>query len=148
MAPPPTPVAASTVRVEQGVSLHVLASNGPGAPVAAPGLFLARLVEATLAGPDGSPGLDAKALQGAVDFTHGQLAALPRPLRLAFTAGMGGFRTWVVLRHFGRFTRLPLSTRRRAVESWSFGRIGLFRQLFRPMRAVALLAYFEKVPRG
>jgi hypothetical protein len=41
------------------------------------------------------------------------------------------------------FCGLPLDTRRRVVAGWAYGPVPLTRQLFRSLRSIALLAYFE-----
>jgi hypothetical protein len=57
---------------------------------------------------------------------------------------MATFRFYVRLRYVRSFCALDIDRRRAAVHSWAFGRVGLFRQLFRPVRSTALLAYYER----
>lgn len=61
-----------------------------------------------------------------------------------YAAGMAGFRFYVRLRYLRSFCALDLERRRRAVDAWAFGRLALLRQLFRPVRSLALLAYYER----
>ena len=57
--------------------------------------------------------------------------------------GIIGFRTIVILTNFNAFENLSLAKRQAIVKAWSFGKIGLTRKLFKPLRSIALLAYFE-----
>jgi hypothetical protein len=57
---------------------------------------------------------------------------------------MATFRLYVRLRTLRSFCGLDVERRRAAVNSWAFGPIGVLRQLFRPVRSVALLAYYEQ----
>jgi len=77
-------------------------------------------------------------------FIDVQVASLPPRLRTLFHAGMTFFRVCVRLRYGSSFCALPLAKRRAIVEWWAFGRFALLRQLFRPVRSFALLAYYER----
>jgi hypothetical protein len=77
-------------------------------------------------------------------FLAGQIEALPPRLRALYHAGMTAFRMYVRLRHGRSFCGLSLAERRRVVAAWAFGRLGLLRQLFRPVRSTVLLAYYER----
>ncbi len=76
-------------------------------------------------------------------FVRGQLEALPAGLRLLLRSGLWGFRLVTRLRYLASFTVLPLPTRRRWVEQWAYGSVGLGRQLFRAIRSNTLVAYYE-----
>lgn len=132
------------VRTINGITLHVISAEAPHhtAVVASP--FLRSVVEALVARTDRDEDLDRRAAVSAAQFSAEQLAALSVVLQTAFAVGMGMFRTWVVLRYFSRFERLPLARRRHAAESWAFGPFTLFRMLFKPIRGVAVLAYYER----
>ena len=54
-------------------------------------------------------------------FLHGQLHALPSPVRGALRSGMAGFRASVLLRERQRFTRLPAERRADLVLGWACG---------------------------
>lgn len=58
---------------------------------------------------------------------------------------MAAFRVYVRMRTLRSFCALDVDRRRLVVQAWAFGRIGLLRQLFRPVRSIALLAYYERV---
>jgi len=77
------------------------------------------------------------------DFVAGEMAALPLRILALFHIGLTGFRLVVRLSHALSFCALPLETRRSIVTAWAYGRIGLTRQFFRPLRSTALLAFFE-----
>jgi uncharacterized membrane protein YbhN (UPF0104 family) len=77
-------------------------------------------------------------------FAHGQLRALPPLLRAAFSIGMLSFRAVVFVRHGRGLARLSLERRVRVVGDWNQGRARLRRQLFRPLRATALLSFYEQ----
>jgi uncharacterized protein (TIRG00374 family) len=77
-------------------------------------------------------------------FLDGQIAALPPRLQTMFHLGMTFFRVVVRIRHGSSFCALPVARRRAIVNGWAFGRIALLRQLFRPVRSLALLAYYER----
>jgi uncharacterized protein (TIRG00374 family) len=76
-------------------------------------------------------------------FMTEQIAALPPPLRTLFHLGMTLFRVQVRVRCFRPFCALPLERRRNLLEEWAFGPLALLRQLFRPVRTLALFAYYE-----
>ncbi|MGH7293873.1 MAG: hypothetical protein ACRELB_03015, partial [Polyangiaceae bacterium] len=73
-----------------------------------------------------------------------EMGALPPRIRVLYEAGMATFRFWVHLRYFRTFCGLDLERQRAAVKWWAFGPVRLFRQLFRPVRSIALLAYYER----
>jgi len=83
------------------------------------------------------------ALAAAVSFLESQIAALPLNLRAGLALGLASFRAFVVIRFGLNFCRLSRERRMRAVESWASGAFTLGRQLFRPLRNLALLAYHE-----
>ena len=69
---------------------------------------------------------------------------LPIRLRALFYTGLAGFRFVTRLRYARGFCELPAATRRAWFERWAYGPLPLARQLFRPVRATALLAYYER----
>jgi choline dehydrogenase-like flavoprotein len=85
----------------------------------------------------------APALRSATSFVEGQIAALPVLLRAGLMVGLSAFRAYVPLRFGMNFCRLPLARRVTAVDSWAAGSFLRGRQLFRPLRNLALLAYYE-----
>jgi hypothetical protein len=56
---------------------------------------------------------------------------------------MATFRFYVRLRTLRSFCGLDVDRRRALVNAWAFGRIPVLRQLFRPVRSLALLAYYD-----
>jgi hypothetical protein len=73
-----------------------------------------------------------------------QIGALPPRLRTMFHLGMLFFRSVVHARYLKSFCALDVERRRAIVDAWAFGRIALLRQLFRPVRSLAVLAYYER----
>jgi hypothetical protein len=108
---------------------------------ARPTRFERALIEALL--PDQHPVDRSAAIDEAVHFAVHAMASLPSPLRFMFGCGMLVFRLFAAVRYGRPFASLVPARRRQAVSSWAFGPIGPFRQLFRPVRSTALLAYFE-----
>jgi hypothetical protein len=79
----------------------------------------------------------------AATFLMQEMDALPPRLRLLYRLGMATFRAYVRLRYARSFCALDLRRRRHVVQAWAFGNQRLLRQLFRPVRSTALLAYYE-----
>jgi uncharacterized membrane protein YbhN (UPF0104 family) len=120
------------------VPVHIIGHVESEPAALAPGAFTVSLTEAVL--PASTPEL----VRDVAAFLDGQIHALPPHLRTLFHLGMTFFRVTTRARTFRSFCALPLLRRRSMVESWAFGQIGLFRQLFRPIRSIALLAYYER----
>jgi uncharacterized protein (TIRG00374 family) len=77
-------------------------------------------------------------------FLAQQIDSLSPRVRILYQIGMGAFRFFVRIRYLRSFCAMSTDKQRAAVESWAFGRVGLLRQLFRPARSIALLAYYER----
>lgn len=105
-------------------------------PVASP--FTIGLIEAIVGG---EPVPEAVAY--AATFVDGQLRALPPKLLLLFNCGMTGFRFVTRLRFLRGYCDVPLEARRAWTRKWAENRIALLRQLFKPVRAIGLLAYYD-----
>jgi len=86
---------------------------------------------------------DPEGVKQAADFLMAEIRALPRLLAIGVTLGLTAFRAYVFVTHFRPFCSLSVETRRRIVHSWAWGRVGLARQLFRALRSIAIMAYFE-----
>lgn len=84
-----------------------------------------------------------QALQYTADFLCLELSSLPTRLRTLLKIGMFGFRFISALISFNLFENLSLARRQAIVNAWSFGKIPLTRKLFKPLRSIAILAYFE-----
>lgn len=113
---------------------------------AEPSAFLRALTEAAV--PLDRDGFEGEAARPIVDdvagFVAGQLRELPVRLRALFHTGLAGFRFATRLRYVRGFCELPPATRRAWFERWAYGPVPLARQLFRPVRSIALLAYYER----
>jgi hypothetical protein len=125
----------------RGVPVHVIAPLGPPRSPRPASAFDYALVEALL--PAGEESGDQASVEFSTRFVSEEMQALPARLAFLYAAGMSTFRFYVRLRYLRSFCALPLERRRAAVEAWAFGRIGLLRQRFRPVRSTALLAYYE-----
>jgi uncharacterized membrane protein YbhN (UPF0104 family) len=125
-----------------GVPIHVIAhveaapQPGPATP------FDIALAEAVLTPRGGA--LDRPSVVEVATFVAQEMEALPARLRVMYLVGMASFRLYVRLRYLRSFCALDVDRRGAAMRSWAFGRIGLLRQLFRPVRSTALLAYYER----
>jgi hypothetical protein len=76
-------------------------------------------------------------------FVRGQLGSLPKQFQILLRLGMAAFAGFVRLRYFRRFSSLSLETRSKAVNSWAYGKTSAARMLFRGIRSLALLAFYE-----
>jgi hypothetical protein len=139
--------APSAIREVQGVKLQVIASGESVQAPTAVSPFLCKLVEAIVSVP-GEPPADKHIVDAAAQFTSEELGSLERRLRVAFALGMMTFRIYTCLRFFRSFESLDLERRQAAVNAWAYGRVQLFRQLFRPVRSLCLLAFHELLAEG
>jgi hypothetical protein len=112
--------------------------------------FYEALVEALVAGPPPELPPDAhhRAVVTSALFAGEQINALTAELRWPLKVGLAGFQVITWLSHGRRFCRLPLARRRQVLDAWAFGPVALTRQLFRPIRTTALVAYYEAVALG
>jgi len=114
------------------------------APPREPGERIMAMTEALL--PDGGhpdPEARAEASRKAAVFARDQIDALPFQLLLAYRAGIALFRFLARVRYGRAFEKLPLKQRRAYASAWAFGPVFFARQLLRPVRCCALLAYYE-----
>lgn len=125
----------------RGVPYVEIARLAPPPPEPPASAMTRGLVEALVVGDDRVP--DPAAVEHAATFVEGQLRALPARLRLLFGCGMAAFRFTTRLRFLRGYCDVPLARRRRWTRRWADGRIALFRQLFKPVRATAVLAYYD-----
>ncbi|MBX3210781.1 MAG: flippase-like domain-containing protein [Labilithrix sp.] len=124
-----------------GVVLHELATLSPASSDAPASAFTTALVEAIVV--PGGKKAEAPALRDASDFVHGQLGSLQPKLAMLFESGMTFFRFVTRVRYLRGYCDLSLDTRRAWTLSWAESRYGLLRKLFKPVRATALLAYYD-----
>jgi hypothetical protein len=125
-----------------GVPVHVISRLDAIAPPRRATAFDIALTEALLA-PHGDA-LDRASLVEVATFLAQEMEALPPRLRFLLGAGLAAFRLFVRVTHLRSFCGLDVDRRRAVVNAWAFGRVGLLRQLFRPVRSTVLLAYYER----
>ncbi|HEY9676467.1 MAG TPA: lysylphosphatidylglycerol synthase transmembrane domain-containing protein [Drouetiella sp.] len=128
------------------VPLEVLASTqGPGNQLFQPAPFWYALAE-SLVGENHVQMVNAERTEifgETVRFMLETLSALPMLLRLQLWVGIAGFRCITGVMHLRRFTGMTLEQRCGIVRNWAEGPIPVFRKLFRPLRSLALLGFFE-----
>lgn len=107
--------------------------------------FIRALIEASVPVDelDLDPARREEVLAEAASFVQGQIGALPRRLELMFGLGTAVFRLYVRLTRMRSFCALAPGERRRIFEQWAYGRVTLFRALFKLVRSTALLAFYE-----
>jgi uncharacterized protein (TIRG00374 family) len=109
-----------------------------------PGERIMALAEALL--PDNTNPLSNahfKASRRAAAFARDQIDSLPFQILLIYRAGMVLFRFLARVRYGRTFEKLPLQRRRAFASAWAYGPFFFARQLLRPVRCCALLAYYE-----
>jgi hypothetical protein len=126
----------------EGVPVHGIARLDPARGLRTASPFEVALTEALLT-PHGDA-LDRQTLLDVATFLSEEMQSLPARPAVMFAMGMATFRLYVRARYLRSFCALDVERRRAAVQSWAFGPVGLFRQLFRPVRSIALLAYYEQ----
>lgn len=124
-----------------GVPVREIASLAPAAPELPATEFTITLCESVIV-PEGARA-DRDVLEQVGAFVQGQLGALNPQLSFLFRAGMTFFRFLTRLRYVRGYCELSLETRRKWTHAWAQSRYALLRQLFRPVRGIALLAYYE-----
>jgi hypothetical protein len=90
-----------------------------------------------------SPGQRARALDYSAAFVRGQLEAMPLVLQLLLAGGVMVFTAITWARWLRGLTGLSAAQRHAWMHTWAYGPVPLARQLFRPVRSLAALAYFE-----
>ncbi|MBP9093316.1 flippase-like domain-containing protein [bacterium] len=84
-----------------------------------------------------------QAVNYATEFVCSELSALPSSLRVLFKLGILGFRSITIITNLCPFENLSSERQAKIINTWSYGPIGLTRKLFKPLRSLALLAFFE-----
>lgn len=84
-----------------------------------------------------------QSLHQAESFLQAQLLALPATLRFGVRIGLAAFRGYVRLSSSRPFQRLDLPARVAMVERWMSSPVRPARQLFRALRNLVLLSYYE-----
>ncbi|MEJ7601677.1 MAG: lysylphosphatidylglycerol synthase transmembrane domain-containing protein [Kofleriaceae bacterium] len=131
----------NTATTIHGVPYVELADVAPVHADTAASAFTTGLVEAMVVGEGKTP--QPEAVRYAATFVDGQLKALPPRLALLFSCGMTFFRFVTRLRFLRGYCNIPLEARKQWTLRWAENRVALFRQLFKPVRATALLAYYD-----
>ena len=109
------------------------------------GTFLLAVCEALVGAAlePANPELHELAIAQAALFLENQLAALPVLLRVGQTLGLAAFRLHVRICFMRGFCQLDRQRRIAAVEVWASSPVAQCRQLFRALRNLTLLAYYE-----
>lgn len=76
-------------------------------------------------------------------FVQNQLRNLPDRYRVLFKIALTGFFCISLLRFFRPLNWVDTENRRKWMAAWAYGPIGLTRKMFRPIRSLAFLAYYE-----
>lgn len=129
---------ATTVRGVPVVELAPVAATAQEPQASA---FTIGLVEAMVVGAGRAP--EPAAVKYAATFVDGQIQALSTKLQFLYACGMTFFRFATRLRYLRGYCDVPLEVRKRWTLKWAEGPIALVRQLFKPVRATALLAYYD-----
>jgi hypothetical protein len=108
--------------------------------------FLRALVEGLIPA-DPSETLDqrSRALDMSAAFVRGQLLAMPLVLQILLSCGMTAFRAVTCARWLRSYGALPSARRQAWTRAWAYGPFPLARSLFRPVRSLAALAYYEAI---
>jgi uncharacterized protein (TIRG00374 family) len=86
------------------------------------------------------------AMEHATTFVAAELADMPRRFRSLMAVGFVAFRIVTIATHGRDFSRLPIEAARRWLNRWMYGRLAAGRLLFRGVRSLAWLAYYEVAP--
>jgi uncharacterized protein (TIRG00374 family) len=86
---------------------------------------------------------NAAALNDSANFVHRQLQCLQPTLRTLFEVGMTVFRALTRMRYLRGYCELSLEDRQAWTAAWSNSGVAVFRRLLKPVRALALLAYYD-----
>lgn len=88
----------------------------------------------------------AVALEYSAAFVRGQLLAMPLVLQVLLACGLTAFTLITWARWLRGVSSLDVARRQAWLHAWAYGRVSLARRLFRPLRSLAALAYFECLP--
>ncbi len=108
--------------------------------------FLRALVEGLIPeDPSETPDERARALDSSAAFVHGQVRAMPLVLQALLACGMTAFVFVTWARWLRGYKALGAARRQAWTRAWAYGPFPLARSLFRPVRSLAALAYFESI---
>jgi hypothetical protein len=106
--------------------------------------FLRALIDGLIPDhPSESAEQRARALDYSAAFVRDQLQAMPVVLQLLLACGLLVFRAVTWLRWLRGVSALGAARRQAWMHAWAYGPVSLARKLFRPVRSLAALAYFE-----
>jgi hypothetical protein len=77
-------------------------------------------------------------------FVVSQLSRLSKILRIQLEIGLRVFRSYAFCLNLQPFCSMSLSRRVTVVEQWASGPVPLARKMFRPLRSLTLLGFFEE----
>jgi hypothetical protein len=83
-------------------------------------------------------------IERVANFVIDQLNSLPQQLKVALWVGLSAFKFYVFLITLKSLEELPTLKRKEIIESWAGGKAALTRKLFRPLRSLTVLAFFEQ----
>jgi glycosyltransferase 2 family protein len=124
-----------------GVLVHEIVTLATAPSVGRASEFTRALVEAIVA--TNGRQTNAAALNDSANFVHRQLQCLQPTLRVLFQVGMSVFRTLTRLRYLRGYCELSLDDRQAWTAAWSNSGVAVLRRLLKPVRALALLAYYD-----
>jgi|SRR5215471_3024876 len=108
--------------------------------------FLRNVIEGLIPGdPSESAEKRARALDYSAVFVQDQLRAMPLVLQILLACGLAVFGAVTWARWFRGLGALSAANRESWMHAWAYGRVTLARKLFRPLRSLAALAYFESI---
>ena len=84
-----------------------------------------------------------RALDYSASFVRDQLRAMPLVLQIVLACGVAAFLVLTWLRWLRSFRALDPARRQTWMRAWAYGPVPLARAMFRPVRSLAALAYFE-----
>ena len=83
-------------------------------------------------------------ISNVTEFVTAQLSSLPRQLQFALCFGLFVFKIYVFIVTLKGLSALTIKRRSQIIELWASGKISLTRKLFRPIRSLTVLAFFEQ----
>jgi hypothetical protein len=92
-----------------------------------------------------TPAERARALDYSTAFVREQLQAMPLVLQIVLACGIAVFLAVTWARWLRGFGALQPAHRQAWMHAWAYGRSSLARRMFRPVRSLAALAYFERI---
>jgi hypothetical protein len=108
--------------------------------------FLRIVIDGLIPGhPSETADARARALDYSAAFVQAQLRAMPLVLQVLLACGLAVFRALTWVRWLRGLGALGAPSRHAWMHAWAYGPVALARKLFRPVRSLAALAYFESI---